>query len=352
MINMGLNNKLYSNNSWSEYTTMNHLRHQIQLREPERQLEKSLVEIGWDESTSYMFKRFILLNSDSMNSSTMEKIIKETSDYVGIQSVLKSDPMDSIVNVVNSLKPWTWILQTLTFIIALNIYFRLTERKLIKNYIIEVSILTASIFGLLYILAGGFHLPERITLNVLAAYALALIILSPKQLFIIKDTNIQTFILLISVFFTFKQLDRLLIELGARENFYKTRQVYASQQKDSLGKMGNDIVISSASNLKLDWVFPYNKYESFDSRNRTLILGWHNLSPIWDKAASNLNLNPDDIYLSLLEDKTLWVDSERNIDLVNSFLQKYLRENIQFNKLGTVGNDEYSYYKFSVSKDS
>ena len=165
--NMGLSIKLYENDAWKEYTEMNNLRHKIQLREPERQMDQFLSEINWDEPTQYMFKRLVLVDPNFMNSTSMEKILAQTNDYVGIKSVLKAEPNVSIKNAIESLKPWTWILQTLIFIIFLNLYIRISNLSSLTKYVVEVSILTSSIFVLLYTLASGFHLPERITLNLL-----------------------------------------------------------------------------------------------------------------------------------------------------------------------------------------
>ena len=54
------------------------MRHQIQLREPERRLKNHLTEIEWKESTYFMFKKFNLTDKTKMNSSNMNKIIEIT----------------------------------------------------------------------------------------------------------------------------------------------------------------------------------------------------------------------------------------------------------------------------------
>jgi hypothetical protein len=344
--NMGLSLKLYENDAWKEYTEMNNLRHKIQLREPERQMDQFLSEINWDEPTQYMFKRLVLVDPDFMNSASMEKIIAQTNDYVGIKSVLKAEPNVSIKNAIDSLKPWTWILQTLIFIIFLNLYIRINNLSLVTKYIFEVSILTSSIFVLLYTLASGFHLPEAITLNLLAAYSLVLVCLSPDKFYVNKKTFINLIVLLVSGVMVFKQFERFVIELNAREDYYKTRQAFALQQKQSFNQLDSEVVVSSAASLKFHWIYPYNKYESFDDRNLTLILGWHNLSPAWNTAASNLGLDPKNIYSSLVDNEAVWVDSENNIEPVLKFLEINQNANLQFNVLGDVGNQEYRFYKF------
>jgi len=344
--NIGLSSKLYANDAWKEYTEMNSLRHKIQLREPERQMGRFLNEINWDEPTQYMFKRLVLVDPNFMNSTSMEQIIAQTNDYVGIKSVLKAEPNISFKNAIDSLKPWTWIIQTIIFIIFINIYIRINNVPILTKYLIEVTLLTSSVFVLLYTLASGFHLPERITLNLLAAYSLVLVCLTPNKFYGNKKVFINLIALMLSGFLVSKQFERFVIELNARENFYKTRQVFATQQKQSFAQLDKEVVISSASGLKFDWIYPYNKYQSFDDRNLTLILGWHNLSPLWNTAASNLGLDPKNMYSLLVENEALWVDSEDNAEPVLQFLEINQNVNLQFNVIGEVGNQEYLFYKF------
>jgi hypothetical protein len=59
---------VYNQNDWKEYYETNQLRHKIQLREPERKLESTYSEIGWDKETYDLFTRFILIDQNKMNS--------------------------------------------------------------------------------------------------------------------------------------------------------------------------------------------------------------------------------------------------------------------------------------------
>ena len=347
-INSFLSLRLYSEKDWSEYMETNNLRHKIQLREPERQMGNILTEINWDFETYQMFQRFILLDTNKMNSQNMKNVLDYTEEYVGIKSIIKSNPSSTLSNVINSLKPWTWILQIIVFWIVLNLFFRIYKIKLLGRYLVEVLLLSISFFILLYVLGGGFHLPERITINTLAAYCLMLISISiSKDLVKFKSTQFSYLFMLIAFISAMIQLlNRYDIEISAREDFYKTRQVFASQQKDSLKSLGNEILLSGASSLKFDWVFPYSTFRNFDQRNKTLILGWHNFSPIWKKKALALGLDPNNLNLSISSGEVLWVDAEENLSDIKSYLSNFKAGKLKYFKLGDVGNGEYGIYQF------
>lgn len=348
IINSILSFKLYSDKDWSDYMETNNLRHKIQLREPERQMKNILTEINWDFETYQMFQRFILLDTKKMNSQNMVNILDQTQEYVGVKSIIKSNPSSTFLNVIDSLKPWTWILQIIVFWIALNIFFRIHKFKLLGRYLIEVLLLSVSLFILLYVLGGGFHLPERITINTLAAYCLVIISISiNKEIINYKSTQFSyLFMLVVFVYAILKLSNRYELEINAREDFYKTRQVFASQQQDSLKSLGNETLISGASSLKFDWVFPYSTFKDFDQRNKTLILGWHNFSPIWNKKALALGLEPNNLISSLSSGEVLWIDAEENLPDINSYLSKFESGQLKYFRLGDVGNGEYGLYQF------
>ena len=348
ILNLILSANLYSNNEWSEYIKTNSIRHKIQLREPERQMQSHLEEINWDTSTFEMFKRFILLDSKEMNSENMQIIINSTDEYVGVKSILKTNPQSTIKSIINSNKSWTWIIQILSFIIFLNFLLRIGNINLFRLYFINVSILLLSILTLLYVLSGGFHLPERISINTLGAFSMILITLSSEKLYLAKKKRkiFIPIVLTLSALILIKLTSRYQIELEARENFYKTRQVYAIQQQETLNAMNDKIIISGASSLKSDWRFPYFKYTSFDPRNRILILGWHNLSPIWSKSVKSLGLDPNNVNLAISSGLVAWVDSEENISTLITYFNSIHKHSTQFTRLGDIGNGEYGLYKF------
>ena len=348
-INSVLSLNLYSDKNWSEYMEMNKLRHKIQLREPERQMENILDEIGWDLETYQMFQKFILLDSNKMNTENMINILERTQEYVGVKSIIKSDPSNTLSAVINSLKPWTWILQIIALWFVLNLFFRITTINLLGLFITETLILSISFFILLYVLGGGFHLPERITVNALAAYFLAIIPLSINKDFKIKSTQLSYLLIVVAFIFSiFKLSNRFEIEINARENFYLTRQVFAAQQRDYLNSLGNEKLISGASSLKLDWVFPYSNFENFDQRKKTLILGWHNFSPIWNQEVEELGFDPNNLNSTISSGEALWVDAEENLADITRYFAKFETGQLKYFRLYDVGNSEYGIYQFGI----
>ena len=58
-INIGSEKFVYDSEEWSAYYKTNSLRHKIQLRSAERQLEDKYSEVGWSRSNLDLFNRFI-----------------------------------------------------------------------------------------------------------------------------------------------------------------------------------------------------------------------------------------------------------------------------------------------------
>jgi hypothetical protein len=187
----------------------------------------------------------------------------------------------------------------------------------------------------------------------LAGISLALITTTLNRNKINKrlPTMINFILIILVIAISGKTLTRFALELEAREGFYKTRQVYALQQSNSLSEQGSQIVISNASGLKSHWRYPYQSWDSFDSRNKTIILGWQNLSPISRKQFINQGLNLDEFPKGFIDSRILWVDSPESIEGTAKFLAQYSNLKIGINDMGPVGNDEYHYYQFVESEN-
>jgi len=82
-----------------------------------------------------------------------------------------------------------------------------------------------------------------------------------------------------------------------------------------------------------------------DPRNKTVILGWINSSPVWDEYLSSLSIDTNGLYENLLKENFLWVDKS----VETPFILEYLINNENFKgkvqKLDSVGQD-YSFYRF------
>jgi hypothetical protein len=347
-----ISNTLYKDVEWKEFNKMNNLRHQIQLRSPEVKILEKIDELGWSKDTYVMFTRFSLLDKDQMNSVEMQQILDLTDDFVGPKSLLNSNFANIPITIKEAFNPWTWIL---TYILVIMILHSLRSyfQSNLRVFLLLNGTLILSIMLLLVVLASGYQIPERISLNLLAGISLALITTTLNRNKINKrlPTIINLVLIILVLAISGKTLTRFALELEAREGFYKTRQVYALQQSNSLSEQGSQIVMSNASGLKSHWRYPYQSWDSFDSRNKTIILGWQNLSPISRKQFINQGLNLDEFPKGFIDSRILWVDSPESIEGTAKFLAQYSNLKIGIKDMGPVGNDEYHYYQFVESEN-
>lgn len=342
-------NSIYSGEEWNEYLKMNNARHQIQLRTPELEMEKNLTAINWDKETYILFKRFSLLDKNSMNSKTMNQIISSTSDFIGPRSLLNSKINESIEKVILAFNPWTWILKIIIiypiFILLILLFSKNYEK--IPHLIVKNFIYICAIFFLIIVLGAGYQLPERITLNLLAASAPIMILLNydDPKFDITLNRYFRICIIFSFIALSYFYLERFKIETEARMNFYKTRIAYSiSQQRDLKNIEKNRIVIGSASVFKADWRFPYSKHEPFGNDQKIISLSWLNLSPIWMNYLDSLGINGSNFPKEYFNKSILIVDNpEKIIDL-----EKYLlNRNFDFKikSLGDFGDSDFQIYQ-------
>ncbi len=338
-INLLLNFQVYTS-EWKPYLEMNELRHQIQLREPERRLKNQLTEINWNESTYYMFTKFILVDETKLNKTNMQKIINVTKT-----SYIKDFKFDkTVLEIKNKFQLWTWILKYLIFLIFFSVLLN-RNMKDIKILLLYLIILSFSGLILLLNLGSYYQLPERISFNFLCALTLTLLItLLGNMNERIKRFN---YIFIVILFLgTYDYFGRFNTELVARQNAYQTRLVYANNQKKSFSNLNSELIVSGASSVKSDWQNPYYKFQPIDPRNKTVILGWHNLSPIWLKQVNKLFPQSKDFYSNLLDSNVYWIDSPEEIENTKKFFEVHLKVKVKFSAVREIGNSEYYLFKF------
>ena len=326
---------------WKSYLELNSLRHQIQLREPERRLQYHLTEIDWKESTYFMFKKFNLTDQSQMNSSNMKKIIEVTR----VSYLDRINFSKTVENIKNEFNPWTWILKFLLLLIVYSLLINYINKNLYR-LLFYLSGLSLSSIVLLVILSNFYQIPERISFNLLSAIILTTLISAINVNF--KTHKFYSALLLfILILGSYIYLKRFNVELNARQFAYQTRIDYAKNQQEFFSNLNSEIIISGASSLKSEWQDPYLKFKPIDPRNKTLTLGWHNLSPIWFEKVQNLNLNKNDLYSNLLKPNIFWVDNPEEIINTKEFIEDHFGFKVSFESVNNIGNDEYFIYKFN-----
>jgi hypothetical protein len=348
LLNLGAEKLVYNNGIWKEYYQTNSLRHIIQTREPERILEKSYSEIGWSKSNLDLFVRFILVDRDYMNSETMIKINELTQE----NNFSKAFNFFTVSNLIENTKiafnAWTWIVMLFAFqFISILILIRKGIDKI--KLIFFAFLVTIGVPSLYLILNIYFKLPDRISVGVMAIVSLLILTIGLDTLRSdIKQKTIFTFIQIsLVLLFSFFYLQRFQVELQARGGLYQDLRDIGSKQQQSLSSLPNEVlVIGSASVIKAEYQNPYVKFNSLDLRNKTIILGWHNLSPIWERSIQKYNLPESDFYRNLMEPNTYWATYDDDAIVMKNHLSEILNKDISVRDLGPIGYEKYHFYKF------
>jgi hypothetical protein len=348
LLNLGAEKLVYNDETWKEYYQTNSLRHAIQAREPERILETRYSEIGWSQSNLDMFVRFILLDRDYMNSTNMIKIDELTQE----KSLSKVSSFFTLSNLIANTKiafnAWTWIVMLFTFqFISILISIKMGKEKI--RFIFFAFLVAIGVPTLYLVLNIYFSLPDRISVSVMAMVSLLILTLGIDTLCSgLKQKTIYTFIqIALVLIFSFFYLQRFQVELHARAGMYEDLRDIGSKQQQSLSSLPNEVlVIGSASVIKAEYQNPYVKFNSLDLRNKTIILGWHNLSPIWERSIQKYNLPESDFYRNLMEPNTYWATYDDDAIVMKNHLSEILNKDILVRDLGAIGYEKYHFYKF------
>jgi len=337
----------YNNSEWKAYYETNQLRHKIQLREPERKLESLYSEVSWDKNTYDLFVRFILIDESKMNSQNLSKVLEITEENSAQKFVQNFSFNQLIENTKLAFAPWTWIVMLFGLSVLLTI-LNIFQKSKVLEYAFQVLFFFLGIPVLFLYLSSTYHLPERISVNLLGGLSLILVTLSAISFQNIKKPSvlISSLQILILLAGFFMYLNRFQIELDARQDLYKTWRSIGAQQQQSLSSLPeNTKVIGTASSIKSDWQNPYSLFKSLDQRNLTFVLGWHNLSPVWQKGAQNIGLPADNLFENLRSPNVLWATNKDDFQTIQEYFTIKLNKQITLEDLGPIGYDQYHLYK-------
>ena len=350
ILNSQLVKFVYSGNEWQQYLSTNSVRHKIQLRAPERILETNYQKFGWDKSTFVQFKNFELADPLEMNAEKLGKIYKENSPNAASALFSEFNLMGYFESIKNAFLNFTWIIYLLIFQILLS-SLMLFSWKSAQKYLAFSVFFGTSISVIIYVLSNNYHIPERITFSMLGLSSLVLLAFFNSIKASAASFEFKSVIIILLLFsaFSYPYITRFNTELNARQNLYKDRNELANNQSLSLSSLEPDVVvISGASSLRFDWINPYNKFKSIDPRDRTLILGWHNLSPVWNKKVKDLGLTKSNIHENLVDKNIYWASkTESELEIQDYWRNKY--GNTQVTKISEIGNSEYGLYKITKS---
>jgi hypothetical protein len=350
--NLAAEQIVYNQSDWKEFYETNQLRHKIQLREPERKLESLYSEIGWDKGTYDLFTRFVLIDETKMNSENLTRVLEVTNENQ-LMVFLQNFSIKKIVdNTKLAFAPWTWLVMLFALIVVVNL-LNVYRKPKIWEFISQLVLFATGIPILFLYLASSYHLPERISVNLLGGIALILLTISAQYF----NSNVKSrrIILisqvLIAIIGSMFYLQRFQIELEARQDLYLTWRSIGEQQRISLSSLPKEIrVIGSASSIKSDWQNPYTNFKSLGERNNSFVLGWHNLSPVWEEGIKRMNFNSDNLYANLLASNVYWATNIDDFMTIKEYLTVQYGKEIAIEDLGPIGYDQYHYYQVTETE--
>jgi hypothetical protein len=224
--------------------------------------------------------------------------------------------------------------------------------KSVLKYFVFLVFFGASFSLIIYVISNNYHIPERITISMLGLSSLVLLAVFSSINASATDFKIKSLaaMLIFCSVFCNPYLTRFSAELNARQNMYKDRNELAKNQSLALRSLEpKAVVVSGASSLRFDWINPYSKFESIDPRDRTLILGWHNLSPVWNQKVKELGLIESNFYENLINHNVYWASqTESELDIQDYWSGKF-GNSTQVTKISEIGNSEYGLYKITKS---
>ena len=102
-----------------------------------------------------------------------------------------------------------------------------------------------------------------------------------------------------------------------------------------------------AAAIKADWRFPYSTHFPFGNSEKTISLGWLNLSPIWLHYLDRMGIDGNNFPKEYFNKSVYFVeDPEKIEDLVNYLLnQKF---NFDVKDHGNFENSDYRIYQFVI----
>jgi hypothetical protein len=351
LINAQLVKIVYSGIQWQEYLDTNAVRHKIQLRAPERILEKNYQEFGWDKSTLKQFTNFELADPNVMNKDKLNEILERNS-VITYREIINNFNVNNFFKAVKTtLLNFTWILYLIVFEIVLFSSIAFHQKYIQFNFVFTITFILIFFF-MIYILSSNYHVPERITFSILGLSSLVLLSFFMSQTNRSDSIKSNFFIplIILSIISSLFYLHRFKAEFNARQDMYKSRNELAQNQSKVLGLLDPKVVvISGASSLRFDWVNPYQKFKSIDPRDRTLILGWYNLSPVWIQKVKSLSLDSNNIYINLFDENVFWASqTESELD-IQEFINKKFNAISTLNRISDTGTSDYGLYKINRS---
>lgn len=348
-INLIADSNNYSAKEWRDFNSLNDARHQIHARTAEYVLSDYLTKINWSESDYGMFRKFSLADPEKLNLESLNKALELTDFTRGVSALLEANYKNELIFINYSYSEFHWII-FLLFTLFLFIFF-ITKEKI--KYLLTSLFISILGLSINFIFAVSYHLPDRLTFNFLFILFVGYLVflLSININTVLSSRSIKAFSLILSLLF-FLGFARLVpenIELRIGKN-QDIQNIYTLQRNFIKEMDPEQRLIGTASNLIIQGQSPYKKFQPASASDQILILGWHNLSPIWRKNVTNLGLDSENFHMSVLDSTDNFIIEKSDAaDLLLEFYGQYSINSIEILDTGFLGTDFYRIFKLKTA---
>jgi hypothetical protein len=341
----------YSSDDWKEYLALNDLRHSIQLRTAEYVLVEHLSEVGWSEYDYSMFRKFSLADSEKLSTTSLEKAIDVTDSTRGLKALASANLKNELIFINYSYNNQHWILLFVVFLglILISIFFFRNIK--LTFYLLFIFLVW---LGVNYLFAVSYHLPDRLTFNLIYMLAIALIVVGFSENFdkvkYRKYLKIPNYLLYMLLFFALIQILPDKISQRIEQNI-KRAEIYQLQKNYFSTLKNNEIFTGTGSRFIYQGQSPYHRFETPGDLSQTIFTGWHNLSPIWDTQVTDRGIDPNKFHQEFLRNENLyWIDDVGALEGLQGFYQQYSQNSVVIEDQGFLGTDFYRVYKVTEIK--
>jgi len=351
LFNFMLEHINYNDNKWADYIALNDHRHSIQLRTAEYDLENHLTDLNWSEYDYLMFRKFSLADPLKLNENSLQIAVNSTESTRGISALTSANLKNEIIFINYSYSNFHWIFfiilfATATFFVGLRL----------KNFVFilhTILILFLSFF-INFVFAVSYHLPDRLTFNFIYIGLVAILVLAISEFSKLKNEKLSynIFLLFMTSLLVFTVFQSFPKEFNARAESQKSNIEISALQSRALNQNNKDaLYVGTGSRLRYQWQDPYRAYKNLSSNDNLIIIGWHNLSPIWDTQVTDKGIDPNKFHQEFLKNEDLyWIDDVGALEGLQGFYQQYSKNSVVIDDQGFLGTDFYRVYKVTEIK--
>jgi len=341
----------YNDKNWQEYIQLNDLRHSIQLRTAEYDLENHISDLNWSKYDYTMFRKFSLADPQKLNLESMQTAVAATESTRGIKALTSANIKNEIIFINYSYTTLRWVFAIILLGLAA-LFVGLGVKNLIFLFYSVVVVLLS--FMINFIFATSYHLPYRLTFNFIYVALVAILVIAVSEFskLVNNDRKYQLLFVLIIFLLSLTFYQTVPHELDNKIRYQKIDIEIFKKQKVALANLDSSVIyVGTGSRVEYHRQNPYKPYENPSVNGNLIIIGWHNLSPTWNTTVRRSGIDPNRFHQEFLKnEKLFWIDDEGSLEMLKGFYEQYASGAVVIDDQGAFGKDFYRILKITETK--